>query len=131
VLPIGERTLDSDVLIDHLRGYQAYAGYIARYERGELRGYVSAVTVAELFAARRTREPVERKRVEKLLSLFIIVPVDMPISVLAGELRRDYGLSLPDAIVAATALNLGLVLVTRNIRHYQRIPNLRLEVPYA
>lgn len=131
MLPIGERTLDSDVLIDHLRGYQAYAGYIARYERGELRGYVSAVTVAELFAARRTREPVERKRVEKLLSLFIIVPVDMPISVLAGELRRDYGLSLPDAIVAATALNLGLVLVTRNIRHYQRIPNLRLEVPYA
>jgi predicted nucleic acid-binding protein len=131
VLPIGERTLDSDVLIDHLRGYQAYAGYIARYERGELRGYVSAVTVAELFAARRTREPVERKRVEKLLSLFIIVPVDMSISVLAGELRRDYGLSLPDAIVAATALNLGLVLVTRNIRHYQRIPNLRLEVPYA
>lgn len=131
MLPIGERTLDSDVLIDHLRGYQAYAGYIARYERGELRGYVSAVTVAELFAARRTREPVERKRVEKLLSLFIIVPVDMSISVLAGELRRDYGLSLPDAIVAATALNLGLVLVTRNIRHYQRIPNLRLEVPYA
>jgi predicted nucleic acid-binding protein len=131
VLPIGERTLDSDVLIDHLRGYQAYAGYIARYERGELRGYVSAVTVAELFAARRTREPVERKRVEKLLSLFIIVPVDMSISVLAGELRRDYGLSLPDAIVAATALNLGLVLVTRNIRHYQRIPNLRLEVPYT
>lgn len=131
MLPIGERTLDSDVLIDHLRGYQAYAGYITRYERGELRGYVSAVTVAELFAARRTREPVERKRVEKLLSLFIIVPVDMPISVLAGELRRDYGLSLPDAIVAATALNLGLVLVTRNIRHYQRIPNLRLEVPYT
>lgn len=131
MLPIGERTLDSDVLIDHLRGYQAYAGYIARYERGELRGYVSAVTVAELFAARRTREPVERKRVEKLLSLFIIVPVDMSISVLAGELRRDYGLSLPDAIVAATALNLGLVLVTRNIRHYQRIPNLRLEVPYT
>lgn len=131
MLPIGERTLDSDVLIDHLRGYRAYAGYIARYERGELRGYVSAVTVAELFAARRTREPVERKRVEKLLSLFTIVPVDMPIAVLAGELRRDYGLSLPDAIVAATALNLGLVLVTRNIRHYQRIPNLRLEVPYG
>ncbi|MEZ8221675.1 hypothetical protein GG496_001845 [Candidatus Fervidibacteria bacterium JGI MDM2 JNZ-1-D12] len=130
MFPIGERTLDSDVLIDHLRGYRAYAGYIARYERGELKGYVSAITVAELLAAKRTREFAERKRVERLLSLFTIVPVEISIATLAGELRRDYGLDLPNAIVAATALNLGLTLVTRNIRHYQRIPNLRLEVPY-
>jgi len=130
MFPIGERALDSDVLIDHLRGYRAYAGYIARYERGELKGYVSVITVAELFAAKRTREIEERRRVERLLSLFTVVPVNVSIATLAGELRRDYGLNLPDAIVAATALDLGLVLVTRNIRHYQRVPNLRLEVPY-
>lgn len=131
MLRIGERTLDSDVLIDHLRGYRPYEGYIARYERGELKGYVSVITVAELLSAKRTRNASERRRVERLLSLFTIVPVDISIATLAGELRRDYGLSLPDAIVGATALSLGLVLVTRNIRHYQRIPNLRLEVPYA
>ncbi|MCS7265546.1 MAG: type II toxin-antitoxin system VapC family toxin [Armatimonadetes bacterium] len=117
-MPIGERTLDSDVLIDHLRGYRKYVGYISRYERGELKGYVSTITVAELLAAKRTREIAERRKVEKLLSLFTIVPVDISIATLAGELRRDYGLNLPDAIVAATAMSLGLVLVTRNIRHY-------------
>jgi len=131
VLPIGEKALDTDVLIDHLRGHYPYAGYIARYERGELRGCVSAVTVAELFSARRTKQISERQRVERLLSLFTIVPVSISIAILAGELRRDYGLSLPDAIIAATALDLGVILVTRNIRHFQRISNLRLEVPYA
>ncbi len=130
MLLTGERVLDSDVLVDHLRGYRGYAGYIARYERGELRGFISVITFAELLAARRTREPQERRRVEKLASLFTVVPVDIAIASTAGELRRDYGLSLPDAIVAATALRLGIVLVTRNIRHYQRIPHLRLEVPY-
>ncbi|MFA0741032.1 MAG: hypothetical protein DFNUSKGM_001140 [Candidatus Fervidibacter sacchari] len=127
---IGERVLDSDVLIDHLRGSRTYAGYIERYERGELRGYISAITVAELLAAKRTREPTERRRIERLLSLFVIVPIDATIAALAGELRRDFGISLPDAIVAATALTLGLTLVTRNIRDFRRIPNLHLEVPY-
>jgi len=127
---IGERVLDSDVLIDHLRGYRAYIGYIERYECGELRGYIPTITIAELLAAKRTKEPLERRRIERLLSLFVIVPVDATIAALAGELRRDFGISLPDAIVAATALTLGLTLVTRNIRDFRRIPNLRLEVPY-
>jgi predicted nucleic acid-binding protein len=115
---VGERVSDSDVLINHLRGYRGYKGYIARYEIGELRGYVSVITVAELFAVKRARNSSERNKVERLLSLFTIVPVDFSIARLAEELHRDYGLSLPDA------------LVTRNIRHYRRVPNPRLEVPY-
>lgn len=131
MLLIGERTLDSDMPIEHLRGYRPYAGYIARYERGELRGCISAVTIAELFSVRRTKRLSERQRAEKFLSLFTVVPVSISIAIFAGELHRDYGLSLPDAIIAATALNLDIVLVNSNIRHFQRIPNLRLEVTCA
>ncbi len=131
MLLIGERTLDSDMLIEHLRGYRPYAGYIARYERGELRGCISAVTIAELFSVRRTKRLSERQRAEKFLSLFTFVPVGISIAIFAGELHRDYGLSLPDAIIAATALDLDIVLVNRNIRHFQRILNLRLEVTCA
>jgi predicted nucleic acid-binding protein len=116
--PVSERVSDSDVLINHLRGYRGYKGYIARYEIGELRGYVSVITVAELFAVKRTQNSSERNKVKRLLSLFTIVPVDFSIARLAEELHRDYGLSLPDA------------LVTCNIRHYRRVPNPRLEVPY-
>jgi predicted nucleic acid-binding protein len=31
-----------------------------------------------------------------------------------------------DLLIAATAVHHGLTLVTRNLRHFQRIPNLQL-----
>ena len=46
---------------------------------------------------------------------------------LRGELRRQ-GLLLPapDLLIAATALAYDLTLVTRNLRHFQRVPDLNL-----
>jgi len=32
----------------------------------------------------------------------------------------------PDLLIAATALTHGLTLVTRNVRHFQRVPDLDL-----
>ncbi len=42
-----------------------------------------------------------------------------------GQLRRQ-GLTVqdPDLLIAATALTHGMTLVTRNLRHFQRVPNL-------
>jgi predicted nucleic acid-binding protein len=42
-----------------------------------------------------------------------------------GQLRRS-GLTVqdPDLLIAATALTHGMTLVTRNLRHFQRIPDL-------
>ena len=53
-------------------------------------------------------------------------------TVTAGDLlalldRRGEPLSLPDVLIAATALEAGLTLVTANTRHFQRIPNLKIE----
>ena len=46
---------------------------------------------------------------------------------LRGALRQE-GQGLPDAdlLIAATALRHGLTLVTRNCRHFQRVPQLTL-----
>jgi tRNA(fMet)-specific endonuclease VapC len=35
-------------------------------------------------------------------------------------------LPAPDLLIGATALAYGLILVTRNLRHFQRIPGLRI-----
>lgn len=46
---------------------------------------------------------------------------------LRGELRRKGRLiGDPDILIAATALYHNLTLVTRNIKHFQRIPDLKL-----
>ncbi len=126
----GERIVDTDIIVDMLRGLRASRDYIRRFELGELKGILSAVVIAELYAGRRTRDPIIARRIEDVIALFTVVPVSPNIARKAGELMRDYGLNLPDALIAATALVYDAILVTRNIRDFQRIPNLRLEVPY-
>ncbi|MCS7265544.1 MAG: type II toxin-antitoxin system VapC family toxin [Armatimonadetes bacterium] len=125
-----ERTIDTDIIIDMLRGVRASRDYLLRFGRGELMGSISAVVVTELFAGKRTRNTTEALRVEIAISVFHVVPVTIEVARKVGELVRDYGLSLPDALIAATALLRNAVLVTRNVSDFQRIPNLKLEVPY-
>lgn len=47
------------------------------------------------------------------------------------ELRRLMAIQLPDAIIAATALQNDLVLWTHNTDDFNAIPNLRLFDPLA
>ena len=113
--PVAEVLVDSDILIDHLRGAR-------RYEPGPDVVRYSVVTRAELFAGHGTDE----ERVDKLLAAFQELPVDRAIAEGAGRLRRDHGLRLPDALIAATALEFGLALLTRNRRDFESIDHLTL-----
>lgn len=99
-----DRVIDTDIIVGMLRGVQESRDYLLRFGRGELLGLISAVTVAELLAGRRTRNLTEALRVEIAISVFHIVPITAEIARKAGELVRDYGLSLPDALIAAIAL---------------------------
>lgn len=42
----------------------------------------------------------------------------------------SHGLLIPDALIAATAVEEGLTLFTRNLRHFQMIPGLTAIAPY-
>jgi predicted nucleic acid-binding protein len=42
----------------------------------------------------------------------------------------SHGLQIADALIAATALEHGLPLFTRNVRHFQMIPGLAVIKPY-
>lgn len=47
------------------------------------------------------------------------------------EIRKKYKVKLPDAIIAATASTNNFVLITRNIRDFKGIPNLKVLDPYS
>lgn len=110
--------LDSDVLVDHLRGHRRMVA-----GRDEL--YVSAVTRVELFAGRGTEE----RRIRRLLEPMENLPVDGAIAERAGRLRRSTHIRLPDALIAATALEHRLTLVTRNARDFGSVKGLKLREP--
>jgi predicted nucleic acid-binding protein len=107
--------VDTDVLVDHLRGARAF-------ERRGARVSYSIVTRVELFAGRASQE----ETVATLLAPFRELAIDRAIAERAGRLRRELGVGLPAALIAATALEHGLALATRNLRDFQHVPKLRL-----
>jgi predicted nucleic acid-binding protein len=121
--------LDSDMLIDHLRGYEPARQYLKRFEAGEVAGYLSIITVAEL-AARHMRQEAEETKVQHLLALFTHIDLDYAIAWRGGEIRRHYQTRLADALIAATALMHHLRLATRNLQHFTPIEGLQVEKPY-
>jgi hypothetical protein len=107
--------VDTDVLVDHLRGHR-------RFEAGLDEVHVSAIARAELFAGRGTEE----RRVRRLLDAMTEVVVDRTIAERAGRLRRTTGMPLPDALIAATAIEHRLTLVTRNTRDFAPVRGLKV-----
>jgi predicted nucleic acid-binding protein len=107
--------LDTDILIDHLRGHR-------RLRLAEPGLRISVVTRCELFAGRGVDEPALRKT----LGVLEEIAVDSAIAESAGRVRRPTGIPTPDALIAATALAHELSVMTRNRRHFERVPGLVL-----
>lgn len=106
--------VDTDVFIDHLRGAD-------ELRAGKHRLQYSVVTRAELFAGTTATDAVSR-----LLAPFREMPVDRAVAERAGGVRRDSHVRLPDALIAATAVEHGLGLATRNRADFAAVPGLRL-----
>ncbi|HEY0082080.1 MAG TPA: type II toxin-antitoxin system VapC family toxin [Pyrinomonadaceae bacterium] len=114
--------IDTDVLIDYLRGRAEAVSYLESLTESL---FISAVTVAELYAG--VREGAERTALEQFLSVFNVIPVNDVIAANGGLIRRDYGKShgvgLADAIIASTAENSKAELVTLNKKHFSMLSN--------
>jgi predicted nucleic acid-binding protein len=121
--------IDSDVLIDYLRGsVKAKKFFLRNFNRATL--YLSVVNIAEIFTGRELANEKKVLQVEQFLKNFVILGVDQDIAKIAGRLRRDFNTPFADAFIAAIAFRYNLVLVTRNTRHFKRIPGLIIRTPY-
>jgi predicted nucleic acid-binding protein len=92
--------------------------------------WISVITVAEVYAGQRTRHAKQSARVSRLLNLFRIAYLDGVVAKLGGEIARDFGTALPDALIAATSVRKGLMLATRNTSHFASIADLNARAPY-
>jgi predicted nucleic acid-binding protein len=111
---VADVLVDTDVFIDHIRGFAAIAPRRHRL-------YYSVVTRAELFAGTSATDAVAQ-----LLGPFEELAVDRTVAERAGRIRRELGVPLPDALIAGTALVHRLALATRNDRHFREVRGLRL-----
>jgi predicted nucleic acid-binding protein len=115
---LSQTLLDTDVLIDHLRGHRHL-----RLSNPKLQ--ISVVTRCELFSGRNADESTLRRTLNVLKE----VSVNRAIAEKAGHIRRTTGIPVPDALIAATALEHEMALLTRNRRHFERVTGLTLHSP--
>jgi len=125
---------DTDAISDLLRPrpFQPYVQWLKTVPRDSQ--FTSAVTIGELFKGAFRSAAKERHLInieERVLPAVTILPFDLSTARVFGMIRAELEMSgniLPDADlqIAATAIYHGLELVTGNIRHFHRVPNLRL-----
>jgi hypothetical protein len=89
------------------------------------RGQISAVVRAEVLAWS-GHTSLSLGIADEFLDAFHLVPVDAAVANEAARIRREHGLKMPDALIAATALLQSATLVTANARDFRRVPALRL-----
>lgn len=114
---------DTTVLIDHIR----LAGRATDYLLGNYPA-VSVVSIAELIQGAKDKR--ELRDIIKLKNSLKVVPITDRISrhalILIEKLFLSNHLEFLDALIAATAIENNLTLVTANVKHFSPIKGLKL-----
>ena len=118
--------VDSDVLIEHLRGKTAARDWLVNARRTSGPLAVSVVSLTEVAGGMRSPELREVMRLLGSMQRFEVTEqVAWRAATLMNEYRRSHsGIGLGDYLIAATALTEGLELASLNIRHYPMFPEL-------
>jgi predicted nucleic acid-binding protein len=120
--------VDTDVLIDVSRNNEAAIDFLDHLGDSWL---ISIITALELIVGARNKREVTQ--IDELVAAYSAIPLTTEIGNSSYDLLRKFakshGLRVFDSLIAASAIEEDLTLVTRNKKHFQMISNLKLEVP--
>lgn len=130
--------LDSSVLIAAERQAKAVSELLVTFQRehGETEIVLSSISVIELEHGLHRANTAEliRKRRDYLDSVFAAIPVEPfthEMAQLAARIDAEAKkggsvIPFPDLLIGVTALHFGCAIATRNPRHFQMIPGLKV-----
>jgi len=119
--------IDTDILIDFGLDREDAVETMAVLEKDYLLT-TSVITAMELYSGCRSKRDI--KKVEELISDLRIQFVSKSISERAFELmkkfRSSHGVEINDMLIAATAIEGGTKMISKNQKHYMFLPDLDL-----
>lgn len=125
--------LDTDTCSYILRAHPAGAAARFRQSAPDEIG-MSSVVLAELYygAALLSNRAVLRRNIEEFASGLLLLPWDSAAADHYGEIRaalerKGASIGGMDLMIAAHARSKNAVLVTNNMKHFRRVPDLKLE----
>ena len=91
--------------------------------------FTSVVSAFELYSGAKTEKQI--RAVETLLQAIVVFPISLDSSRRAGHIRRNLDLEwktipMADCLIAGICQEQKIPLLTRNKKHFERIPNLIL-----
>ena len=123
--------VDTDILIDGQRRRDDARDFLAR-QRRVVGLEISVISAMELVKG--CQNALALARAEQFLRVVRVLPISGTASRVAYHLIQrfylSHGLLIPDALIAATALDYGVTLYTKNVRHFLMIPGLTILRPY-
>lgn len=111
--------LDTDIAIDFLRR-RGYARKLLENWAEEGLLAISTLTHLEIYQGMKTgEEKATNSFLDGLVSIAVDIPIARRAGTMLGELRsKGRTIGIADAIIAATALEFGVPLITNNFDHY-------------
>jgi len=121
--------VDTDIIIDYLKGVKPAREL---FKSKDIVIYCSILSKKELLAKVGLSDS-ERKKIMKLLSRLKVLKIDNDINQKYMLFIKRYGerqSSIVDYLIAATAWAKNLPLLTRNIKHFKKIKEIKLSPVY-
>jgi predicted nucleic acid-binding protein len=121
--------IDTDVIVDYLRRRNEFLERaISQFDC-----LFTAITVYELEIGL-IRAPGQYRVFQELLALVSVLPLDQDAAHAAAQVYERLGaqglpIGLQDTLIAGTCIAQNVPLLTRNIGHFGRIPELTIVVP--
>lgn len=115
------------VLEAHPEFADRFLGLFEAAAQGVLTVALSSITLAEVLTGPcKAGQTALAKRYEKALCDYEVVPVSVPVAALAGQLRAQHRLKLPDALQLATALEIGASAFVTHDRDFSGITGIQV-----
>ncbi len=114
--------VDSSIIIDYLRGGKKWDDFIDSASR-DTQLFLPTVVIFELFSGSSTKNGHKLQEMIAFIHEFQRIDLNESIARVAGELFRDAKIKIQaaDYIIAASALDIGGIVVTLNKKHFQQI----------
>lgn len=116
-------TIDTNILIYYAADDPKAVEFFETHKNDIL--YIPSIVIVEFLSYPLiSREAVIK--FQQFISQTVIVNLDYFVAERAADIRKTHKLSLADAVVAASSIITNSSLVTRNVRDFKKIKNLKI-----
>lgn len=121
--------LDTNIFIYYFNGDPVVQPIFTEIATAHAIGLYCPISWPELLCYPNLSE-AEANQIRAFLRTFTCVALTEPVLERTAQIRRNYRVRLPDALIAACAIETNSILVTRNIADFQRISSINVLNPF-